>query len=151
MSTKLKSWFFIGLIFAAGIVTGVALTVALSPHFGPPGAQQMKARWMMYLTRQLNLTADQQAKIDPILNDAENQMQAARKDNMDRVSQIIKKTNDQISAILTPEQKATLDKMSEEMDKRRDRMFPGGHMHGWGGPHGAGGPNGPGGPPPSDH
>ncbi len=153
MTSKLKPWLFITLIFVAGIMTGAALTIALSTHFfKPPGAQQMKSRWMMYLTRQLNLTADQQAKVDPILTDSENQMQAARKDNADRVSQIIQKANAQIAAILTPEQQDALEKMSKDMESRRDMMFPG-HKHPWGCPHGGpdgqGGPSGP--PPPTPH
>jgi Spy/CpxP family protein refolding chaperone len=144
MTSKLKPWLFIALIFVAGIMTGAALTIALSSHFmQPPGMQQMKSRWMMYLTRQLNLTADQQAKIEPIVADSENQMQAARRDNADRVSQIIQKANAQIAAILTPDQKTALEKISKEMESRHDRMFPG-HMHSWGGPHG-----GSDGPPPN--
>jgi len=107
---------------------------------------------MMYLTKRLDLTPEQQAKIDPILAASENDMQAARKDNADRVSQIIKKANAQIAAILTPEQQAALEKMSKEMDQFRDRKFPG-HGHPWGGPGGMpprGGPGGmPPGPPPN--
>jgi Spy/CpxP family protein refolding chaperone len=149
MTPKLKPWLFLSLIFIAGIMTGTALTVVYSSHFlKPPGAQQMKDRWKTLLIQRLNLNADQQAKIEPILTDSENQIQVARRDNMQTVSQIIEKTNAQIAAILTPNQQAALEKMSKEMmDRNRDR-FPG-HMHQWGGPHG--GPGGPGGPPPADH
>jgi Spy/CpxP family protein refolding chaperone len=152
MSTNVKPWVFLAMIFVAGIMTGVALTIGIGPHFkSSPGEQQMKNGWTMFLTKQLNLTSDQQAKIGPIIGDAVNQMQVARKDNLDRVSQIIQKANDQISAILTPDQKTELQKLSADMEKRRDHMFPGGH-HPWGGPHGPGGgpgPGGPGGPPPN--
>jgi Spy/CpxP family protein refolding chaperone len=146
MTPKLKPWLFLSMIFVAGILTGSALTIVYSAHFlKPPGAQQMKSRWMALLTQRLNLTPDQQAKIAPILTDSDNQIQAARRDNMQTVSQIIEKTNSQIAAILTPDQQAALAKMSKEMmDRNRDR-FPG-HMHQWGGPHGGSG--GPGGPPP---
>jgi Spy/CpxP family protein refolding chaperone len=145
MTSKLKPWLFLALIFAAGIMTGVALTIVLGPRSkSEPDAQQMKNHWMLHLTHQLNLTADQQAKIDPILTDAENKIQAARKENFENVSQIFKKANAQIATILTPDQQAELEKMSKEMDRDHDRMFPGHHQ--WGGPHG--GPGGPGGSPP---
>src|ERR1700733_12887240 len=107
MTSKLKPWLFLALIFVAGIMTGVALTVGLGSHFrSESGPQQMKSHWMLHLTHQLNLTNDQQAKIDPILTDAENKIQAARKENMDTVSDIIQKTNAQIATILTPDQQA---------------------------------------------
>jgi len=139
MTPKLKPWLFMALIFIAGIMTGAALTIGLGPHFrSNPGAQQMKSHWMLHLTHQLNLTADQQAKIDPILTDAETKIQAARRENMDTVSGIIQKTNAQIATILTPEQQAELEKMSKDMDRDRDRMFPG--HHSWGSHGGAGGP-----------
>jgi Spy/CpxP family protein refolding chaperone len=147
MTPKLKPWIFLSMIFIAGIMTGVALTVGLSSHFiKPPGAQQMQNRWMSLLVQRLNLSSDQQSKIEPILADSENQIQAARRDNMQTVSQIIEKTNAQIAAILTPDQQAALAKMSKEMmERNRDRFS--GHGHSWGGQHG--GPGGPGGPPAS--
>jgi Spy/CpxP family protein refolding chaperone len=145
MTPKLKPWLFLAMIFIAGIMTGAALTIGLGPHFkSNPGAQQMKSRWRAHLTERLNLTADQQSKIEPILTDSENKIQEARKTNMETVSQIIQKTNAQIAAILTPDQQAQLEKMSKEMDQNRDRMFPG--HHSWGGPHG-----GPGSGPPPGH
>ena len=106
MTPKLKPWLFLSMIFVAGIMTGVALTTALGPHFhSGPTEQQMKDRWMTLLVQRLDLSADQRAKIEPIVTDSENQIQAARRDNMQAVSQIIEKTDAQIAAILTPEQK----------------------------------------------
>jgi len=146
MTTKLKPWLFISLIFIAGVLTGGALTVGYSSHFmKPPGAEQMQHRWMSMLVQRLNLTADQKAKVTPIVADSENQIQAVRRDNMQTVSQIIAKTNAQIAVILTPDQKAELDKMSKEMMERNRDRFPG-HGRQWG-PRGGGA----GGPPPPEH
>jgi Spy/CpxP family protein refolding chaperone len=145
MTAKFKPWLFLAMIFVAGIMTGVALTIGLASHFmHPPGMQQMKSRWMAHLVEKLNLTSDQQAKIEPILTDAENQLQAARRENIDKVSQIFQKANAEIATILTPDQQVALDKMIKEMESHRDQMFQG-HMHEWGAPHG--GPDGPGMPP----
>lgn len=141
MSSKVKSWLLLTVIFVVGIVTGAALTVGLASHFlhPGPGMQQMKELWMMHLNTQLNLTADQQAKIQPLLNEAGNQIQALHREEVGRSFQIIKTTDEKISAFLTPEQKVALQKMESE----REQMFIG-RMRGWGpGPHG-----GPGGMPP---
>lgn len=134
--SKFKPWLYLATIFVVGAVTGSALTIGLASHFmKPPGAQQMKQHWMMFLTKQLNLTPDQQAKIQPILTDAESKIQALHRDEMERGSQIIKTANDQIAAILTPDQKAQLAKLEAE----REKMFSG-HMHPWG--HGGMHPHG---------
>jgi len=133
MKSKLRPWLVLAVIFIAGAVTGAALTIGFASHWmQPPGAQQMRNNWMMHLTHRLNLTADQQAKIEPILADAGNQLQSLHRDEVEKVSQIMEKTNSQIAAILTPDQQAELQKMEKEMDQNRDRMFPG-HHH-WGQP-----------------
>jgi Spy/CpxP family protein refolding chaperone len=146
MSSKVKSWLLLAVIFVIGIVTGSALTIGLASHFmRPHGAQEMKNHWMMFLTQRLTLTADEQAKIQPILSEATNNIQALHRDEVDRGSQIIKAANDQIAQVLTPDQKVELQKMESE----REKMFMG-HMHPWGPPHD--GPDGPpGGPDPMRH
>jgi Spy/CpxP family protein refolding chaperone len=139
MSKVLKPWLVLAVIFIAGALSGAALTMALAPHFmHPPGEAQMRTKWMTHLTQKLNLTPDQQAKIQPILEDAAKSIQSLHREEVGKVSQIFKSTDDQIAAILTPEQNAELKKMQAE----REKAFPG-HMHFHGGPDG-----GPGGEPP---
>ena len=71
MSSQFKPWLVLAIIFIVGVVTGSALTIGLAPHFKhPPAPPQMKRHWMEYLTQRLDLTADQQAKIQPIVADA---------------------------------------------------------------------------------
>jgi hypothetical protein len=131
MSSKLKPWLMLAVIFIVGVVTGSTLTIGLGSHFRhPPGAQQMKRLWMAHLTERLNLTTDQQTKIQPILADAETKIQSVHHDEVERGSQIIKAADDQISALLTPAQQVELQKMESE----RQKMFSG-HLRPWGGPH----------------
>jgi len=147
MSSTLKPWLVLAVIFIAGILTGVALTMALSPHFEkPPGPRDMKQHWMARLTERLKLTSDQQAKIQPILTDAATKLQGLHRDEVERGSQIFKAANDQISALLAPNQKVELQKMESE----REKMFLG-HMHHHGGPGDDGGmpPSPPPGSPPN--
>jgi len=133
MSSNLKPWLFLGIIFIVGVVTGCALTIGLAPHFmPPPGAQQIRQHWMAHLVKRLNLTADQQAKIQPILADATASLQSIHRDEVGRDSQIFKAADDQISALLTPDQKVELQKMESE----REKIFSG-HMHPWGPPPGS--------------
>lgn len=64
-----------------------------------------------WLSKELNLTDDQKAKVKPILSDEGKQMQAAKEDTSlsqeqkrDKMKQIHETTNSQINDILTPEQ-----------------------------------------------
>ena len=128
MNSKFKPWLVIGIIFIVGVVTGSSLTIGLAPHFlHPPGEQQMKRHLMEHLAKRLNLTADQQAKIQPIVADAKIKIQSLHRDEVERGSQIFKATHDRIAALLTPEQKVELQKMESE----REKLFSG-HMRPWG-------------------
>jgi len=78
------------------------------------------------LTKQFNLTADQQSKIKPILEDQQKKMGDVRNDSsLDRqtmrskMMQIRQDSNDQIRALLDDQQKAKFDKMEQQ---REDRM-----------------------------
>jgi Spy/CpxP family protein refolding chaperone len=159
MSSALKPWLILAVIFLAGGFTGSALTMVLSGQFthpaggpfGPPS--DMRQAWMGSLTRHLNLTPDQQAKIEPILRDTSDKVQAIHRGEFAQVRDILKASDDQIAAILTPDQKAELQKMIEEREKDftgRMRRWGPGHDGGPGGMHDGmhfhgGGPGGPGG------
>jgi len=121
-----KQWLVLALIFILGAATGASLTIGLTPRFNhPPGAQQMKKRLLMTLTHRLNLTPEQQAKVQPILADLATQMQTVHRDEVARATQIMEKATNQIKAILTPEQQAQMQTMQQEMESERDRMTPG--------------------------
>lgn len=156
MSPKLKPWLLLVGIFIVGVVTGSALTIGLGPRFVHPQQlhlpepRDMNRHLMAYLTKRLNLTADQQTKIQPIMAEATTQLQSRHHEEMERDSQIFKAADDQISALLTPEQKVELQKMESE----REKLFSG-HMRPWGPPrdgtdgaHHHGGPGDGGMPPP---
>lgn len=119
MSTKLKSWLVLALIFVAGALSGGALTLVLAPHFlhphpHPRDPKIIERDIMAGLTRELSLTADQQAKIQPIIGDAAKEMHEVHKDEVQRISQIIKLTTDQVTPLLTADQKTQLDKLEAE-------------------------------------
>jgi protein CpxP len=156
MTANFKPWLVLAVIFVAGILTGASLTIALSPHLThAPGPHDMRKSWMARLTERLNLTADQQAKIQPIVTDAETKIQALHREEVGRGSQIFKSAHDQISALLTPAQQVELQKMENERKKMfSSHMHPGEPPHeGAGDSHAPGGPgdvDGTPGPPPND-
>jgi hypothetical protein len=101
------------------------------------------------MTKDLNLTVDQQAKIKPILMDEQKKMEDLKNDSSGdrremrgKMMQIRQDTNDQVRALLDDKQK---DKFDKEQQERQDR--PQGRRGGPGGPGGSGGDNLGGNPP----
>ncbi len=92
----------------------------------PPSPEKVAAM----MAKKLGLTADQQAKITPIIADRQQQMQALRADTSSRPMQRMKKAkavseeaDKKINALLTPDQQkqyaAMEEQMKEEMKERR--------------------------------
>ena len=77
------------------------------------------------LTKALDLTPEQQAKIKPIFEQAKPQMEAARQESKEKVKAIRENTMAQIRPILTPAQQQKFDalkKAREDMRKARQEM-----------------------------
>ena len=86
----------------------------------PPQPMTMDER-MARLTQALNLTAEQQQKIRPVLEQAQQQMQALAADNATpmadrqvKAQAIRENVRSQIDAVLTPEQKQHAEAMSQQ-------------------------------------
>ena len=77
------------------------------------------------LTKALELTPDQQAKIQPIFDQAKPQIAAVRQEAMQKIKTIRENTQAQIRPILTPAQQQKFDalkKAREDMRKARENM-----------------------------
>lgn len=78
-----------------------------------------------HMTKTLDLTADQQAKIRPILEQAKPQMKAAREEARQKMKTIRDNIRAQIRPLLTPAQQTKLDAIKrarEDMEKARQAM-----------------------------
>ena len=77
------------------------------------------------LTEGLNLTPDQQAKVQPIIEQAKPQIRAIHQEAMEKTHAVMDKTTSQIRPLLTPEQQKKFDdikKAHEEMRNARKKM-----------------------------
>ena len=125
MSAKVIRWKLISgllLVFVLGILagsvgTGIYLKHRLVPLIKEPGAR--KSFIMEKLSKKLNLTPDQQIKIEPIVN----QMIEKRREFYRKSRPEIKKIMDQgfakIKAELSEDQKKKLDELREDFKKHR--------------------------------
>jgi len=101
---------------------------------GGRGMRMDPNRQLERMTRELNLTSDQQEKIKPLLLDRQQKMQAlfqdqsvSQEDRRAQMRTIMEGSNNSIKAILTDDQKQKFEAMQQRMRR-----------------------NGPGGPPPPD-
>jgi hypothetical protein len=144
MMNTLKPWLVLAGIFLAGALSGAALTMVLGPHFHHTlgGEAQISKRIMGRLTDELGLTPDQQQKIQPVIDESAKELREVHGEEVRRVGQIIRLTNEQIAPFLTPDQKAHLDKIETDGNNSIFGRRPGGfndHMH----PNPPGPPGGP--------
>jgi len=88
-------------------------------------SQRHSGNGLEHMTRTLDLTADQQAKISPILEQSKPQIAAARQEARQGMKAIRDNTRSQIRPLLTPAQQTKLDaiqKAREDMMKARQEM-----------------------------
>jgi periplasmic protein CpxP/Spy len=85
-----------------------------------------------WLSKELNLTDDQKAKVKPILEDEGKQMKAAREDTSlsqdqkrDKMKQIHETTNSQINDILTPDQQKKFAQLNAQHKAHPEGTKPG--------------------------
>ena len=78
-----------------------------------------------HLSKDLNLTDDQKAKVQPIIDQTKPQMEAIHKEAMEKMQALMESTGAQIRPLLTPEQQTKFDAMKkahEDMRKAHEEM-----------------------------
>ena len=75
-----------------------------------------------HLTKSLNLTPDQQAKVQPLIDQARPQIIAIHKDAMQKTHAVMDNTMSQIRPILTPDQQKKFDALQKARQDMRNAM-----------------------------
>lgn len=86
------------------------------PHMGNP---------LEHLSETLNLTPDQKAKVQPIIDQAKPQIAAIHQEAMDKMKTIVESSTTQIRPLLTPQQQEKFDslkKAHEDMHKAMQEL-----------------------------
>jgi Spy/CpxP family protein refolding chaperone len=100
------------LITAGAIALGGFVVVYAQPGPGGPcgaGAGHGHAFGLNGITNKLNLTADQQAKVQPVLDGAKPQIAAIHKEAMQKMKTVMDSTLSQIRPLLNADQQKKLD------------------------------------------
>lgn len=78
------------------------------------GADEMRQRLLGKIAEKLDLSADQKAKVEIILDETRQEITAAKDTFMASLKDIRERSRGKISAMLTPEQQEKLKKMGED-------------------------------------
>jgi len=87
--------------------------VQAQPGSGGHGGWHGHAFGLQGITKQLNLTSDQQTKVQPILDQAKPQIAAIHQEAMQKAKTVIDSTMSQIRPLLTPDQQQKLDNIQK--------------------------------------
>ncbi len=112
------------LVTAGAIALGGFAVVNAQDETGSAGHRGFRGHQfaMQHLTKSLNLTPDQQAKVQPLLDQARPEIIAIHKDAMQKTQAIIDKTMSQVRPMLTPEQQTKFDALQKARQDMRNAM-----------------------------
>ena len=97
------------LAVAGAIALGGFAMVQAQPGHGGGGRWQGHEFGLEGLTKGLNLTADQQTKVKPIIDQAKPQIAAIHQEAMQKMKAVMDSTTSQIRPLLTADQQKKLD------------------------------------------
>jgi Spy/CpxP family protein refolding chaperone len=99
----------LALAAAGAIALGGFVVVQAQPGPGEAGHWHGHAFGLKGITEKLNLTADQQTKVQPILDQAKPQMAAIHQEAMQKMHTVMNNTLSQIRPLLNADQQSKLD------------------------------------------
>jgi Spy/CpxP family protein refolding chaperone len=94
---------------AGAIALGGFAVVQAQPGHGGAGGWHGRGFGLEGLVNKLNLTSDQQAKVQPIIDQAKPQIAAIHQEAMQKMKAIMDSTTSQIRPLLTADQQKKLD------------------------------------------
>lgn len=111
-------------IFLAGILVGSLVTLRWGvnrSHRGP-GGDQMGRELMQRLIDKLELTADQQEKIRPIVDRTADELRELRRTTMRTSAAALARMHGEVAPLLTPAQQTKLNEMEAKQKERWERL-----------------------------
>ena len=109
---------------AGGLALG-GLTYLQAGEHGPGPKHHHMSNPLEHLSESLNLTAEQKARVQPIIDQTKPQIAAIHQEAMEKMRAIIESTAGQIRPMLTPQQQEKFDAMKkahEDMLKAMEEM-----------------------------
>src|SRR6266702_5676695 len=122
MKTNMKRNILTLAVVGAIALVGYAFAEPQGGFGGRHGGWRGQGFAMGHLTKSLNLTPDQQSKVQPLIDQARPQIIAIHKEAMEKTHAIIDKTMSQIRPMLTPDQQKKFDALQKARQDMRNAM-----------------------------
>jgi hypothetical protein len=115
----------VGLVFVLGLLSGAAVATILHFRFvsRPDLPDRMAAVALRHLTRDLDLTEEQQNVVREAMQESRRELRALQEEMGPRMDATFQKTRDRIRAVLNEEQRKELDEMVERRRSIMGRLF----------------------------
>ena len=88
-----------------------------------PGPHHMMGNPLEHLSKDLNLTDEQKAKVQPIIDSTKPQVAAIHKEAMEKMHALLENAANQIRPLLTPAQQQKLDAIKKAWQSRVTTVF----------------------------
>ena len=112
----------ITLMGALALALGAVVAVKAGHPGGHGPAHHSLSGHLDALTKDLNLTADQQLRVKPIIEQAKPQVQAIHEEAMEKMKSVMETTVAQLRPLLTAEQQQKVDAIRKAHDEMRNAM-----------------------------
>ena len=121
-----QDWKPIVVALILGVLLGMAIFRWVSPHGFWNNPQSFQRHMIRQLTRKLDLSPDQEAKVSLILEDTRHHIEDLRKELRPRFDAVREDAHRRIREVLNAAQQAKFDvmaaKMKERLEKRKERF-----------------------------
>ena len=110
------------LIAAGAIALGGFVMVQAQPGPGGGGRSHGKRFMLERITKELNLTSEQQTKVQPIIDGAKPKIAAIHQEAMQKTKAVMDSTLSQIRPLLTPDQQKKLDDIQKSSSRHHSSI-----------------------------
>ena len=115
----------IALTVSSALALGTFALYAEGPEHGHGHGGMGPGKWgnpLEHLTKELDLTAEQQAKVSPIVDQAKPQIQAIHQEAMEKMRAVMENATAQIRPLLTPQQQTKFDAIKKAHEDMHNAM-----------------------------
>jgi Spy/CpxP family protein refolding chaperone len=127
-TAKQRAALWVAVVFLLGVSLGGVVGYVFAHRSvsanAPLTAQERRAQKVEQLTREADLTPDQQQRLEAILTQLHAEYKALHAQSDAQIDEARQKGRNQIRAILTPEQKPKFEEFLKRMDEERKRHGP---------------------------
>ncbi|HWZ97982.1 MAG TPA: hypothetical protein VN025_09490 [Candidatus Dormibacteraeota bacterium] len=125
-NVKQRAFVWIGVVFLLGAllggVSGYMFAARSHADTRPPLTEdERRAQKVSLLTKEMNLTPDQQKNLDDAIREAQNKMKVVREANQLQIDAIRGQAREKVRASLTPEQLPKYEAYLKKLDDERKR------------------------------